>query len=190
MQNTEEPGQETGHRRHRRSKNPPAFIRAPVKVSNPRLRGRAASMDEPGAVKLGMVMDDVIQAVKGGTKPINFVLLGTEWAPPCRYTLDTLRELMKVSEYRDKIEAFFVDQDSNFAFCAAEKIAIGFPTLFVFVNGFLANFVADGQLYDPTRSDQRMRLVRQLNMTHMKEIADGAFAILEGRARSLTCSSA
>jgi thiol-disulfide isomerase/thioredoxin len=148
-------------------------------------------MSEPkgqvkGPVKHGLFINEVFEGVKAHRKPVSFVLLGTEWSPPCRYTLQTLQEVVAMKEYLDKIEAFFVDQEANFAFCYAENIPIGFPTIIVFVNGFIANFVADGQTYDPSRADQKTRLIRQLNKNQMLQIAEGAIAILEERATSLT----
>lgn len=113
-------------------------------------------------------------------KPILFVVMGTKWSPPCRYTMDTALELIKDPAYDKLIELTFLDQDAELQFCFQENIPVGFPTLLVFVNHVVTTFLEAGQSFDPTKQDQKNRLIRQLNMEQLKQVADEAIKIYEG----------
>lgn len=140
-------------------------------------------------------IDDAIKEISSNGKPVNIILLGTIWSPPCRYTFYALQEALKgLEETKDKVTAFYVDQDASVQFCFTEGIPVGFPTIIVFstpnaetsgdqeVKPYFIYFVPEGQVYDQTKVDQlKPRLIRQLNQKQLRQIIDEAIEVYEGK---------
>lgn len=133
-------------------------------------------------------IDAVFDDVKSEKKPIIVVIMGTKWSPPCRYTFVTAMEIMKEEKYQNLVQMMYIDQDADLHFCYSENIPVGFPTLLVFVNTYLVPFLEEGQSFDPTKSDQKNRLIRQLNMKQLRAVLDGAIDVYEEKAMTIPCS--
>lgn len=91
-----------------------------------------------------------------------------------------------MQEYRDNIEFFFVDEESDLEFCFEERIPVGFPVILLFVQQSIVQFLARGQGFDMNRVEQSTRLVRQLNTQQARKIADEALDVLHGRADAIS----
>ena len=131
-------------------------------------------------------IEDVLEYVKNGEKPIVYIVLGTQWSPPCKYTMQCVKECSEMEEYQENIEFFFVDQESDLEFCFDERIPVGFPVILLFVQGSMVQFLGRGQAFDLNRIDQSSRLVRQLNIQQAKKIADEALGIYNGKADAIS----
>lgn len=131
-------------------------------------------------------IETALEYVKSGEKPIVFIVLGTIWSPPCRYTMQCVAECAAMQEYRDNIEFFFVDEESDLEFCFEERIPVGFPVILLFVQQSIVQFLARGQGFDMNRVEQSTRLVRQLNTQQARKIADEALDVLHGRADAIS----
>ena len=130
---------------------------------------------------------DYIKSNDKSAKPIIVVLLGTNWSPICKYSFHALKELVDDPEYGPRVQPFFINQDSHedAKFCHSEDIPIGFPVLLIFVNSYLTRFTPRGSSFDPSHSEQKTRLVCQLNLTKLKKLVDGAIAILNEQASTI-----
>ena len=145
-------------------------------------------------------INDVLDKVKSSGKPISIILMGTIWSPPCRYTFQSLMEVMKDNEISKNVTAFYVNQDESHQFCYTENIPIGFPTLIIFAAPntdlpdvlpsdpiFILHFVPKGQVFDQNKLDiSKQRIVRQLNPKQIKEIIDEALLVYEGKRFAIT----
>ena len=108
----------------------------------------------------------------GNTKPILIMILGTIWSPPCRYTMQALTNVIQ--------DAVFLNQEASLNLCFAEKILVGFPTIYVFVNSSLVPFVNE---FDTSQSSKSNKpLVHQCNEKQIRQICDSAIESLEGRS--------
>ena len=123
--------------------------------------------------------------VKSGKKPVVVMILGTIWSPQCRYTMKSLHELLMNQKYQAKIQEFYIDQDRELEFCFSEGIPVGFPTILVFVNSYLVPFVKEGSSFDPSKVDQKNRLISQCSKRMMKYILDNALEVLDGTKESI-----
>jgi hypothetical protein len=95
----------------------------------------------------------------------------------------------KDPSYSDQIEVFFVDQDKELEFCYSEAIPIGFPTLLVFSKTYLIQFAEEGQSFDAKQTDQKNRLIRQLNDAQIRMIADRAIDVMHEKAVCVSCAN-
>lgn len=116
----------------------------------------------------------------GNTKPILIMILGTIWSPPCRYTMQALTNVIQEKKYSELVDAVFLNQEASLNLCFAEKILVGFPTIYVFVNSSLVPFVNE---FDTSQSSKSNKpLVHQCNEKQIRQICDSAIESLEGRS--------
>jgi thiol-disulfide isomerase/thioredoxin len=135
-------------------------------------------------------LQNAFEAVQSGAgKPIAFISLGTKWSPPCRYTWQTIADFMKDPSYNNLIDVFFVDQDKEIEFCFTERIPHGFPTLLVFAKTYLIQFAEEGQSFDAKQTDQKNRLIRQLNNKQIRMIAGRAIDVMNEKAVCVSCAN-
>jgi hypothetical protein len=133
---------------------------------------------------------DVLPQVQSGDrKPVAFVSLGTTWSPACRYSWSTLAALLRDPKYSSTLEAFYVNQDNELEFCYSEGIPVGFPTLLVFVSGYLVTFSEEGMGFDAKKTDQKNRLIRQLNPELIRIVADRAIDVLNEKTSVISCAN-
>jgi hypothetical protein len=149
----------------------------------------AGTVEAPFQCPEFLSMADVIERVRAETERIFFVVLGTTWSPMCRYTFQNLQRLLQEEQYSSKISALYVDQDAELKFCFPENIPVGFPTLLVFVNGYVVSFAGDSHAFDTTSKDIKTRLIQQLNLRQFKIIAQGAMEVMEDNATMIPCEN-
>ena len=132
--------------------------------------------------------EEMFDEIEKGEKRILVVIMGTMWSPVCRYTFHAALQVAKEEKYADFIRLLFIDQDKDVEFCFREGIPVGFPTLIIFDNKQIIPFLNEGQTFDPSSSDQRSRLIQQLNEKQLRSLFDGALDVRNEHTAAITVS--
>lgn len=125
--------------------------------------------------------NQAFQEIRAGkTKPIVIMIFGTIWSPPCRYTMQALTNVIQEKKYSELVDAVFLNQEASLDLCFDEKILVGFPSIYVFVNSSIVPFVNE---FDTSQSSKSNKpLVHQCNEKQIRQICDSAIESLEGKS--------
>ena len=115
-------------------------------------------------------ISDFLEIHKLNKVPIKVALFGTLWSPPCRYTFQALKDSFEEIEQKELMEIFYINQDSELQFCFRENIPIGFPTIIVFHQNGIFNFVSHDYSIISNKIEKKIRLIKQLNKKQLTSI--------------------